>query len=148
MMTSKLENIISCLFIYIVSIFFFFSSSNFPRDSAAFPKVIALILTVLNTILLVQAFVKREKVKQKKERERILPIRTIFTAILTIAYILLVNIVGFILLTPIYIFIISSELGYRNKAISIIVALATTFTIYLVFKVVLGVPVPSGFLFS
>lgn len=148
MMTSKLENIISCLFIYIVSIFFFFSSSNFPRDSAAFPKVIALILTVLNTILLVQAFVKKEKVKQKKERERILPIRTIFTAILTIAYILLVNIVGFILLTPIYIFIISSELGYRNKAISIIVALATTFTIYLVFKVVLGVPVPSGFLFS
>ena len=148
MMTSKLENIISCLFIYIVSIFFFFSSSNFPRDSAAFPKVIALILTVLNTILFVQAFVKREKVKQKKERERILPIRTIFTAILTIAYILLVNIVGFILLTPIYIFIISSELGYRNKAISIIVALATTFTIYLVFKVVLGVPVPSGFLFS
>ena len=148
MMTSKLENIISCLFIYIVSIFFFFSSSNFPRDSAAFPKVIALILTVLNTILLVQAFVKREKVKQKKERERILPIRTIFTAILTIAYILLVNIVGFILLTPIYIFIVSSELGYRNKAISIIVALATTFTIYLVFKVVLGVPVPNGFLFS
>jgi len=148
MMTSKLENIISCLFIYIVSIFFFFSSSNFPRDSAAFPKVIALILTVLNTILLVQAFVKREKVKQKKERERILPIRTIFTAILTIAYILLVNIVGFILLTPIYIFIISSELGYRNKAISIIVALATTFTMYLVFKVVLGVPIPNGFLFS
>lgn len=147
-MTSKLENIISCLFIYIISIFFFFSSSNFSSDSAAFPKAIALILIVLNTILLVQTFVKREKVKQKKERERILPIRTIFTAILTIAYILLVNIVGFILLTPIYIFIISSELGYRNKAISIIVALATTFTIYLVFKVVLGVPVPNGFLFS
>jgi len=148
MMTSKLENIISCLFIYIVSIFFFLSSSNFSYDSAVFPKVIALILTVLNTILLFQTFIKREKVKQKEERERILPKKTIFTIILTIAYVLLINIGGFILLTPIYIFIISSELGYRNKTISIIVALATTFTIYLVFKVVLGVPVPNGFLFS
>lgn len=148
MTTSKLENIISCLFIYIISIFFFLSSSNFSYDSAVFPKVIALILTVLNTILLFQTFIKREKVKQKEEGERILPTKTIFTVIFTITYVLLINIGGFILLTPIYIFIISLELGYRNKTISIIVALATTFTIYLVFKVVLGVQVPNGFLFS
>jgi len=80
--------------------------------------------------------------------QNFLPKKTIFTLIFTMVYVLLINIGGFILLTPIYIFIISSELGYRNKTISIIIALATTFTIYLVFKVVLGVPVPSGFLFS
>jgi len=148
MMTSKLENIISCLFIYIISIFFFFSSSNFSYDSAVFPKVIASILAVLNTILLFQTFIKREKVKQKEGKKNFLPKKTIFTLIFTMVYVLLINIGGFILLTPIYIFIISSELGYRNKTISIIIALATTFTIYLVFKVVLGVPVPSGFLFS
>ena len=142
MTISKLKNVISCLFMYFVSIFFFFSSNSFPSESAAFPKVIALILMILSTILMIQTF-RKKSVKERKVEETI-PKKTIFTVIVSIIYILMINIGGFLLMTPIYLFIIITGLGYRNKKIAIIISLATTIVIYSVFKIILGVPIPKG----
>jgi len=142
MITSKLTNVVSCIFIYFVSIFFFLSSNSFSFKSAVFPKAIALILIALSTVLMIQTFLKKD-VKDVKNKE-IMNKKTIFTILASIIYILIMSIVGFFIITPIYIFTIITSLGYRNKKIAIITSLIATFIIYCVFEIILGVEMPKG----
>ena len=65
----------------------------------------------------------------------------------TFVYVRLMNYLGFILLTPLYIFFACWFFGYRKHIINIIVSITTTAVIHLVFRVIFMVVLPEFRLF-
>ena len=63
----KNKEIYSILFIYIVSISFFKQSINMKADAGLFPKLLSIIIFILNTLYLFNALKKKVKLDKLKE---------------------------------------------------------------------------------
>lgn len=143
---TKINNIVSALFMYAVSFFFIFQANGLPEDSAKFPITVGWVLVGLTTLLLVQVFMG--KIKASKSKDETIPAKFYISAILSTAYVLLVNVVGYVLLTPVYLFALILGLGFKNVKVAVLVSLVVVALVYLGFKVALGVPIPTGIFLS
>ncbi|MEA4877892.1 MAG: tripartite tricarboxylate transporter TctB family protein [Aminobacterium sp.] len=142
MNTAKKDNLIMAIFFYAVAFFFMFSTSGFAEESTKFPQATALILIGLTTLLLFQTFTG--KIPASKKKEDVDKKKYGMAAMLSIAYVALVNIVGYVIITPIFLFSLMTCLGYKNKKVAAIVSIVTVALIFLGFKVALHVPIPEG----
>lgn len=139
---TRIDNIISCVLMYAISSFFIFQAGNFSEGSASFPVTVGWILIGLTTLLLVQTLTG--KTGQRKKAEDTIPAKFHLAAGLSVIYVLLVNVAGYIVMTPLYLFALIVGLGFRNMKIAAIISAIVTAFVYLGFKIALGVPIPEG----
>jgi putative tricarboxylic transport membrane protein len=105
---------------------------------AAFPRII---LVALIVCALLQIFRGKDDTARFPS-----PGRTLSGIALVGLYIGLIDLVGYFILTPIFLMSFPLLLGYRRWRWIIALALGCTLLFYLVFNLLLGVPLPAGFL--
>jgi len=113
-----------------------------------YPKVIAVglfIVGFLQAVMNIRVLRELSSLNIKLDRKRLQRL-CIFVAV-TIVYIRLLDYLGFLLLTPFYIFFGCWFFGYRKYVTSIIVSIAVTGFCYLIFRVLFQVILPMFRLF-
>jgi len=108
----------------------------------AFPRIIIILLLISAVLLVLRTLLVDGKKIESKENENTVkmhwPVLISF-----LIYIVLLNILGFFICTPIFIFV-CTKLFKINTGQSILTSVILTAAIYLLFIKVLFVPFPSG----
>ncbi len=123
------------------------ASESFKFLSKLFPRIIAG-ATLLACIAQMVFAVRKARTAQPKKSAKTGAGAYNHLAIIavTIAYIVALPFLGFIICTVALMVSIPLFLGYRNKVVIAVLALALTLSFYLVFKTFFYVPLPQGIL--
>jgi len=138
------ERLVPILFI-IFCFIYFPQTLSFSTDWRGYPQALLAILFILCVIWLMIDIFYRKSSEQHKSN--IIFSRVICTAVSTLIYILMLNIVGFYLLTAIFIPLLMYFLGIRDIKLLIGVSIFFVILLYIGFSTFLGVPTPQGILF-
>ena len=143
---SGISGLLLSLYVFLESRTFADASEGAANNPALFPVALAILLAIFSSILIIQALIRKEKLKFSINKETILRIGLFFIS-LTI-YVFVLRYVGFLLSTIIFsIFMINYLKG--NKKISresIIYGVIFSIIVFLIFNYILKVPLPKGFL--
>jgi len=134
------ENIYLSITLIILSIIVFIESSKLPNIDAQFPRLISISLFITAIILMMSSL--KIKVQEKKEKGYNYWRAGIIVAGL-ILYILILRWLGYLLSTGLLITYVISTLGYHKRKQIIIIAIVATVILYLIFKILLNVPLPT-----
>lgn len=144
--------IITSAIIFIGSLFLFWDTFKFKGHEvyaklgpSYWPKFLLILLMALSVLVAMDAF--RQRKQEGEAKEKIQPIRRgkFLMAIGFIAsYFILLNLFGFILLTPFFLIAFMYLLGERKKLWMMIISFVITFVIIYVFTKVMYVPLPRG----
>ncbi|WP_226530750.1 tripartite tricarboxylate transporter TctB family protein [Metabacillus niabensis] len=136
----------------VLALCFYLLGNTLSDDAAKWPQFFSILLIILSIGLIIDTIIKpnresetsiteKQKIDQKDKNHNLT-----YTGILTILYLLLMNFIGFLILTPIYIFGLLWLLTYREVKKLIFLSIGTTIGITALFQYLLGVPIPQGFL--
>lgn len=146
----NIEDLLIAAVAYVVSIYFFTASFKLPAMSGSYPRYIALLVILLNTIYVITSFSKSGKIKRNPiEPEPLDPqgIRNAaFMLIATIAYVGLMGVVGFFVMTALFLLTTLWVFNVRKPSTLIFVTVFMLSFIFVGFKLVFGVPIPQGIL--
>ncbi|WLD94472.1 tripartite tricarboxylate transporter TctB family protein [Alkalihalobacillus sp. AL-G] len=129
---------------YLVLSFKLPSYAYVPVDSDLVPIGLGFILIGLSVALFFQKDYEKEEHEERIPRKE-LPI-VLGVVGFIIFYIFLLEIIGFILVTVLFLFFCSLFLGYRKHMINAAVSLAVPILIYILFDSFLKVQLPMGIL--
>lgn len=117
-----------------------------PVDADLVPKSLGYLLAVLSIILFFSRKIETEEEKKKRTlpKKEIFMLFAVFTMI--IIYIALMEIIGFLIMTVLFIFFCSWFLGYKNVKVNILVSILFPLSIYYLFTYVLLISLPQGML--
>ncbi len=144
-MQKKNEYTLSGVFV-VISAIYGLSILKLPTEDTLYPKFVLFLLIVLTIVSFFQTYfsVDNEKAEGLFKDFNVKQFGTVLTV--GIIYIALINIIGYFVSTSI--FMLSLLILLKNsKRTSIIVTIVFAVFLYLVFKMFLGVPLPSGKLF-
>ena len=146
-----LQNTIIAVIGLVMSGYAWISSVKFPTDaytgisSAFFPRIMATCLAACCVALLIKTFVMKKEsefdsitLKDRRNREVLIGI------ILAFIFVETIKPVGFLVVSPIYMFLMMWLLEYRKLKISIPVAVVFPVVVYLLFRNVLKIMLPLG----
>lgn len=130
-------------FLYIISGLVFIQAANFPEVSAKFPRLTAVFTIVLAVLLMVNS-IKRRKEEHIKEKTDYKIVYKIIAGLIIYTFIL--KVFGYLISTIILTGYIIYIMQYTKKRNIIIISCGAILVIYLIFKMILQVPLPTGFL--
>lgn len=114
-----------------------------PVDSDAVPIVLGFILLFLSFLL----YFHKEAQKEEKNRLPKGEMKVLFIVLgFILLYIIVLEIIGFILTSFLFIYFNSRFLGYKKWLTNLIVSLAIPLFIYLLFDIFLQIQLPQGIL--
>jgi hypothetical protein len=119
---------------------------------AFYPRLLGWSIFIISLAILLQQFLKAEFGDDKGTqavqhfKNGVLLKRMGGSILLVTAYMSLISIVGYLLLTPIFLFAFISLLGNRNWIMIILVSLLLTSLVYFFFWILLYIPLPEGIL--
>lgn len=125
--------------------------SRFGPDEGFFPLAVAVIIIGLSLIIFIKSFFStrpQEKEKTSEEQERIKTIIfkvSIYTALMLV-YGFLMEKVGFLITSALFIIPIVKYVEGQNWKITILVGIGSIIVSYILFVYFLGVPLPRGFI--
>lgn len=133
----------------------YYLTFEFPFRSALYPRSIIIITALLSTALFLKAIIREKKKIPVTAGEEAAPdspeakYHLFVSLIITLAYILIIPVLGYFLTTAIYIFTLMTLLKTDRKItlLIIIVSVSVTLILYGVFGVALGIWVPRGLFF-
>ncbi len=151
----KKANLISALVGMIVSAaafaytFTFKEFKNVPVGPEFFPRALAVCLFVCCLILFLTNL--KSTSSNKGEAPTLSPLnkdmqRALLGLAIIVVYALLWNVTGFIITTPFAIFAMTRLLGKKEYLKMAIVSVVATAVIFIVFKFILGIEMPLGFI--
>jgi len=141
----KTNRIIMGIIILIFSIIYFFLGINYPQQARIFPNVLTILLLIFSIIMILQGLNIISSPKQLKSGINKREITFLFSiAVALILYVILMNIVGFIPITIIYLISGMWYLGYREWWKNILISVLGVIFIYYIFTQIMYVPLPSG----
>ncbi|WP_353096678.1 tripartite tricarboxylate transporter TctB family protein [Tissierella praeacuta] len=140
MSDKKVEYILPIIMI-LLSFFIIIESRQYGSEEI-FPTMIGVLL-LFSSIGVIIDIMRIKESHIKKINSNI--IRPIIVLLALIIYTLLLESVGYIVITLLLGIFITYILGYRNITINILVSTCATFSIYFIFKILLQVPLPSLF---
>lgn len=111
--------------------------------SRMFPVAISIFAIVLATILLLKTYFKWGK---QEELDFSGSKMAMLMAALLIAYVALIEAVGFYLATPFYLYITMWVLGQRKKKLMISISILMPLIVFVFFDLILGMEIPEGML--
>ena len=151
----KKANIISAVIGMIVSAaafgytFTFKQFKNVPVGPEFFPRVLAIALCIF-CVLLLLTNLKTSETNNKSAPTMSLKNRGMQKALaglaIVVVYALLWEVLGFLIITPIAIFLMTLLLGKRSYIKMIVIAVGATAIVFLAFKYLLGIQMPLGFM--
>lgn len=157
LLLKKYGDIIIALTYMIFAIILFiasFSISAFVTETlgpAFMPRFMSIILFVLGAVLLSRGIVQSKQTETKKEEKtENIPIRLICTSFLIFLYVALLNKIGFLCMTAVYLFVQEllltgpEEINRRNIGISLAVAMIAAPVLYFLFQKVFNIFLPIG----
>ncbi|MGM0549064.1 MAG: tripartite tricarboxylate transporter TctB family protein [Bacillota bacterium] len=157
---------IVAIFMLVLSGLAYYGSRSFSEMAQIFPAYIIYVLAILSLLLLLKTFNKDNykhieqevdqktgEVKEVIEKAEVVTIdqegkkRVLITVLATIAYIYLMNYLGFFVTTYCFMFVLFTLLKVNNLMVKIFVPLFTSAFVFLIFRVFLTVPTPKGIFF-
>ncbi|MDI7258510.1 MAG: tripartite tricarboxylate transporter TctB family protein [Thermodesulfobacteriota bacterium] len=167
----KKSNIIIGIILLALSAFYYYSTRELPPPtktenlgSAFFPILLAIVLAFLSLMLIINTFLFRSASDHEEEKaaidggerleedsfsaERISYKFLIGTMGMSTLYIILLPIIGYLIVTPFFLFGLIRFLGMERWLNNIAVSIGLTAVLYLLFARMLGVPLPGGIFFS
>lgn len=111
--------------------------------SRMFPVAISIFAIVLATILLLKTYFKWGK---QEELDFSGSKMAMLMAVLLIAYVALIEAVGFYLATPFYLYITMWVLGQRKKKLMLSISILMPLIVFVFFDLILGMEIPEGLL--
>jgi putative tricarboxylic transport membrane protein len=144
----KWLDLILSLFSIVMFVGVFVLSASFPEPHEAqlgasvFPRIIAIILAVVSIYIAFSSMKKKTQATVKIDNAT----KVFISFLILLLYGLFLKKVGFIILTPIFIAALLFLMRFSSVLINILTSILTTAGIYIVFKVLLSVPLPEGIL--
>ena len=143
----KTGNYIAALILFFLAISVWVLTRNFPTEMgnipgpAFFPRMLAVVLAGLVVLMLVD----NRHVKNEPLFDTGSPgfRRAMAMLALTTAYVLIVEYIGFLILTPVCLFGMMWLMERGLVITKILAAVVSTFALYFVFEVLLVVPLPA-----
>lgn len=109
------------------------------------PQIILAGIIIICAGLLVQYFIKREKATAgKKAAFDLSQLRFLIAVALIVAYLVLLPVLGFIIITPFFMVAFMYLLGEQSTAMIVGVSLSLTAVVVVLFTKVMYVPLPRG----
>lgn len=147
------SNIISALVFILLGTYVFFKANTFPKLGGAqvtgpdfFPKILAIILIGLSLIL----FATTLGNKEDRAAGFVNPMakKTYITILSLLIYILLINVLGFIIPTIAILFWLIRYYGMTSLPKIALISVLATLVFYGVFHLLLSVPLPTNIFLS
>lgn len=129
---------------------FFIQSLSYPPTAARLPQILIVALAILAIAMFVEAVKKqaKEKVVEKEEqKEKINVKRVLVFGAMIVAYVFLLEFVGYFILTPLFTFGALMYLKATKPIVAILISIIFPLFIYALFSLFLNVPVPKGIFF-
>ncbi|MDR0552780.1 MAG: tripartite tricarboxylate transporter TctB family protein [Holosporales bacterium] len=115
-----------------------------PVGAAKYPLFLTLTVAILSIPIAIDSIRKMEKIETSEVRE---PVRRIVLIIgFTAIYLCVLQTVGFVISTPVYISALLLSLGTRKTSAVLLVSLGATIALYVMFVCFFGVLLPEGLL--
>lgn len=150
-MLSTMNRRIGLLLFIIASVYLYlsFQLPNYPYapvDADVIPKGLGILMLILSIALFFSRAIETEAEKAKRNipKKELLVLLAVFAMIFL--YILLFEMVGFIVMTAVFIFFCSWFLGYEKWKTNIIVSILFPLGMYVIFVFALGISLPNGIL--
>ena len=113
---------------------------------AGYPRAVAIIMLVLGLVMVVSTLIKgMPKLVWKPDRQMFL--RVAGTVVISFVYLWLLNQIGFLFLTPFYLFALMWIFGYQNLKVAALASIGSSVVIYLLFTKAFMVFLPEFALF-
>lgn len=140
----KNKEIFIIIFIYVVVILFFQQSLGMREDAGTFPRLLSVIIFILNTIYTINFLRGKVKIIKNKEELSILKFYKILVA--SLVYVILLKLIGFVISSLIFLIGSMKILEVKNFKLNIVISILTIVIIYVCFGLLLNVPMPTGYL--
>ncbi len=123
---------------------FYYESLDLPRVAYLFPRRLTYVITILAIALVIEAYYKYRKATLEEQEEGIKVLRaSIFTVSIAL-YVFSINIVGYFITTPLFIFGTMYFLKSTKTRNILLITIAFTLFVYLLFVRFLNLPIPLG----
>jgi hypothetical protein len=152
----KNKEVVGGLIFCAVSLYLFYEISTFPTTAEryrslgpeVFPNVIAGSLLVLSILLFIQGCLKKQAPILSFKLLSLGSLKMFSIIALLIVFMLVIESIGFITWGLAFMVLVQFILGERRPANITLLSVAVIAVVYLVFAVLLKVPLPKGTLFS
>lgn len=122
------------------SAFFYYLVGSYPPEAALFPRALFLGIMVLSIVLIIRSY-QFEPYKAKLVLNQKMQVAV--CALLAVAYVASMPYIGYYVASVVFILLFSAFLRFKSKLVPLVVAVAFPLTIFVVFEVLLNIPVPS-----
>lgn len=138
----NIDRIISIAFFIIASVFFMYTY-ELPEHSQGYPRLMLGIMTLLAFMLFIKSFIHSSDLSWKELFGYIDWKRFFYVLLMSGLYVFFMNAIGFFTTTAIYLIVMMFLL--KASKILMCVSIPTfIFVLFLIFKVALKVPLPTG----
>jgi hypothetical protein len=143
----KKNNVLLGLVMCGVSIAYYMTVSKLSEKAAMYPKFIAMVLFLLSFVFTIKTiFIDKNEEDSSAMFEGFLPKQFAFVLAMAFVYVFLIKILGYFFSTALFLLVTLG--GLRAKRVAIILtSIGVCAFIFVVFKVLLNVPLPKGFIF-
>lgn len=142
----KKGSLLLCAIFLMISTVYAYSLKSLSAEDAMYPKFVTYMLLGLTIMLILEVLLSKGEEFKVKLFEEFAASQFFTVFIVGISYIALINILGYFISTLLFM-IITLTLLKNKKKISIIVTLVFCAFLFVIFKLFLGVPVPTGVIF-
>ncbi|MCM3759966.1 tripartite tricarboxylate transporter TctB family protein [Alkalihalobacillus oceani] len=146
-MTKANHDVLISIFVMGFAVFFFYLTFQFPTGNpqdmgpAFMPRAYAIMIMILGLLLFFKGLKGGQQTGKKGTKLVLMTIGWLFI------YIFFVPIIGFHIMTPIFLFVFLWMVRERRLIPLLAIPLLTTVLIFFFFKQLLNVPIPTGTLF-
>ncbi len=130
-------------FLFIISGFVYIQSAGFPEVSAKFPRLTAVFTIILALFLMISAIKRRNEEYAKTDNNYLIVCKIIAGLII---YSLVLKVFGYLISTIMLTSYTIFTMKYSKKKNILLISCVVILVIYLIFKVLLQIPLPRGFL--
>lgn len=141
----------SALSVFSVIVFLYAEQYNMERIAQYgpdfFPKTLAVMMLCLSVMLIVNAV----KGKYQRDMESIDKkgfIRSAISIGISVVYLLLMQFLGFLLSTFLFLYALMTFIGHKGKRVRFISCLGVTLVVFGIFYLFLKIPLPEGIFFN
>ncbi|MGJ8453812.1 tripartite tricarboxylate transporter TctB family protein [Pseudothermotoga sp. U03pept] len=145
-MSSRAKDLLSGSIVFLTGFAFYLQTLKIRPvkiglSPADFPRLITTMMMICGAVLVLKALVTKH-VKQKRDFESGNLKKIGFLVAVFFFYALLLDRIGFVYLTPVFLFASMYVFGMKRHLLNIIISITTTIAVYLVFAHVFKVPLP------
>lgn len=140
----KGSDIAGSVILLLLSFAAYYEATTFTLGTDAFPKAVLIVIMILAAVQLILAFKPRPVIQSVPSTETLNVNRMVAMGALLLIYIIAIQMVGYFIVTPLFLIGSMFLLGRRDLKTILVVTACVVFVIYLVFRTFIYVPVPLG----